>query len=345
MSNNLQALVRENIWNLKPYSSARDEYTGTEGIFLDANENPFGNFNRYPDPYQQDLKKAIAEIKNVPVKNIILGNGSDEIIDLAFRIFCEPGRDAALCFIPTYGMYEVAANINNVELLNVPLNNQFQIEEGLLAPYFEMDNLKMIIICSPNNPTGNLIKASTIENILQHFKGVVLIDEAYIDFCAAASFVRRLNDFPNLIICQTLSKAWAMAGLRMGIALMSEELITIFNKVKPPYNISKLNQEKAIKLLADEDSFKENIKIILNQKEMLLAEFKSLDFILKVYPTDANFILVKVINATRLYNYLINNSVVIRNRNSLIENCVRITIGSEADNEILLKILKAYTNE
>ncbi len=345
MSNNLQELVRDNIWNLKPYSSARDEYKGVEGIFLDANENPYGHYNRYPDPYQQDLKREIASIKNMPAENIFLGNGSDEVIDLAFRIFCEPGKDAALCFTPTYGMYEVAASINKVALLNLPLNDEFQIEESLLAPYYEMDNLKIIIICSPNNPTGNLIIASTIENILQKFKGIVLLDEAYIDFCATATFAQRLNEFPNLVICQTLSKAWAMAGLRIGIALMSEQLISIFNKVKPPYNISKLNQELAVQTLADVDSFKENIKKIANQKEMLLAEFKKLDFILKVYPTDANFMLVEVKDATHLYNYLINNRVVIRNRNTVIKNCVRITIGTQAENEILLKSLKAYTNE
>ncbi len=345
MKNKLQTLVRENIRNLKPYSSARDEYAGKDGVFLDANENPYGQYNRYPDPYQQDLKKQLATIKKVAAENIFLGNGSDKVIDLAFRIFCEPGKDAALCFTPTYGMYEVAANINNVELLKLPLNNQFQIEESLLAPYFEMDNLKMIIICSPNNPSGNLMDATTIENISEKFNGIILIDEAYIDFCADASFAKRLNDFPNLIICQTLSKAWAMAGLRIGIALMSEELISIFNKVKPPYNISKINQEQAILILTDEERYKENIKNILYQKEILLAEFKNLDFILKVYPTDANFLLIEVKDANSLYDYLINNSIVIRNRNSVIKNCVRITIGTQAENEILLKSLKVYNNE
>ncbi len=345
MNNNIKELIRKNIRELKAYSSARDEYSGAEGVFLDANENPYGNFNRYPDPHQQDLKKLISSIKNIPTENIFLGNGSDEVIDLAFRIFCEPGLDKALCFSPTYGMYEVAAQINNVELIKIPLNEKFQVEQDLLTPYFEDKSLKLIIICSPNNPTGNLIKALTIENILKDFQGIVLIDEAYIDFCETASFTKRLNEFPNLIICQTLSKAWAMASLRVGMAFMSEELTEVFNRVKPPYNISKVNQEQALQTLSDKAKYKENIGKISIQKEVLLRELNNLKFVLKIYPTDANFLLVQVKDADDLYNYLIKNGVVIRNRNSVIENCLRITIGTEAENNILLNCLKSYNNE
>jgi histidinol-phosphate aminotransferase len=253
--------------------------------------------------------------------------------------------DKALCFSPTYGMYEVAAQINNVELIKIPLNKDFQIEEDLLTPYLEDKSLKLIIICSPNNPTGNLIKALTIENILKDFQGIVLIDEAYIDFCETASFTKRLNEFPNLIICQTLSKAWAMASLRVGMAFMSEELTEVFNRVKPPYNISKVNQEQALQTLSDKAKYKENIGKISIQKEVLLRELNNLKFVLKIYPTDANFLLVQVKDADDLYNYLIKNGVVIRNRNSVIENCLRITIGTEAENNILLNCLKSYNNE
>ncbi len=345
MNNNINSLLRKNIRDLKAYSSARDEYAGKEGVFLDANENPYGNYNRYPDPYQQDLKKLISSVKNIAADNIFLGNGSDEVIDLTFRIFCEPGKDAALCFSPTYGMYEVAAQINNVELIKLSLDAQFQIDENLLMPYFDRENLKLIIICSPNNPTGNLIKADVIERILSEFKGIVLMDEAYIDFCENASFLKRLQYFPNLIICQTLSKAWAMASLRVGMAFMSNELVEVYNRVKPPYNISKINQEQALQTLSEKDKYVNHLEKIAFQKERLLKVLNNLNFVKKVYPTDANFLLVEVKDADALYHYLIKNNVVIRNRNTVVENCLRISIGTEAENNILINYLNTYNNE
>lgn len=340
MTIDIKNLVRKNILNLKPYSSARDEFEGENGIFLDANENPFGELNRYPDPYQLKIKQKLSELNQISTENIFLGNGSDEVIDLAFRIFCEPKKDKVLTFSPTYGMYEVSANINDVELINLDLNDNFQIDLETLKPYFEDENLKIIFICSPNNPTGNSIK--NIEYILENFNGIVFIDEAYIDFSPEESFTNQIKNYPNLIVSQTFSKAWGMASVRVGIAYASEEIIKFYNKVKPPYNISQLNQDAIIKTLNDENinQVSENIKIILEEKKSLIQNLEKLDLVKTIFPSDANFILIEVDNANSVYQELVNQNVIIRNRNSVIKNCLRITVGSPDENKKLIETLQ-----
>lgn len=340
MTIDIKNLVRKNILNLKPYSSARDEFEGENGIFLDANENPFGELNRYPDPYQLKIKQKLSELNQISTENIFLGNGSDEVIDLAFRIFCEPKKDKVLTFSPTYGMYEVSANINDVELINVELNEDFQIDLESLKPYLNDENLKIIFICSPNNPTGNSIK--NIEYILENFNGIVFIDEAYIDFSPEESFTNQIKNYPNLIVSQTFSKAWGMASVRVGIAYASEEIIKFYNKVKPPYNISQLNQDAILNTLNDEkiNQVSENIKIILEEKKSLIQNLKKLDLIKTIFPSDANFILIEVDNANSVYQELVNQNVIIRNRNSVIKNCLRITVGSPDENKKLIETLQ-----
>ena len=345
MKSNIQKLVRKNILNLAPYSSARDEYQGKEGVFLDANENPFGTYNRYPDPDQTDLKQRLAEIKKFDAKNIFLGNGSDEVIDLAFRIFCEPDQDKALTFTPTYGMYEVSANINSVELIKLPLNAEFQIDRKSIEPYFSDENLKLIFICSPNNPTGNLIKTNDIKFILDNFRGIVIIDEAYIDFAEQESFIKELANYPNLIISQTLSKAWGLAGLRLGIAVMNEEILSYYKKVKSPYNISSVNQKVALQALSNEKEFQKNVDMILKEKSKLIKELQTLKIVGKIFPSDANFLLVEVDNAKEVYSKLISKQIIIRNRDSVIKNCIRITVGSAEENQKLFNALKLISND
>ena len=344
MTIDIKNLVRKNILNLQPYSSARDEFEGENGIFLDANENPFGELNRYPDPYQLKIKQKLSELNQIPSENIFLGNGSDEVIDLAFRIFCEPKKDKVLTFSPTYGMYEVSANINDVELINVELNEDFQIDLESLKPYLNDENLKIIFICSPNNPTGNSIK--NIEYILENFNGIVFIDEAYIDFSPEESFRNQIKNYPNLIVSQTFSKAWGMASVRVGIAYASEEIIKFYNKVKPPYNISQLNQDAIIKTLNDENinQVSENIKIILEEKKSLIQNLKKLNLVKTIYPSDANFVLIEVDNANSVYQELVNQNVIIRNRNSVIKNCLRITVGSPDENKKLIETLQNIDN-
>jgi histidinol-phosphate aminotransferase len=333
--------VRANILNLEPYSSARDEFEGSEGIFLDANENPFGDLNRYPDPFQKTLKEKLSEVKSIPAENIFLGNGSDEIIDLCFRVFCEPGKDKALTFVPTYGMYEVSAAINNVTLTKVPLDENFQIDTEAANPLLVDKNLKLIFICSPNNPTGNSIKA--VEYILQTFSGIVVVDEAYIDFADGDSISGKLDMYPNLIVLQTLSKAWGLAAVRLGIAYAGKDIIKYLNKVKPPYNISTLNQSAALTALQNIQTFNSRRDIILDEKDKLLTELQKLNFVLKVYPSETNFFLVEVTDADAIYNQLIVGKIIIRNRNKIVKNCLRITIGSPAENEALLGELKNIT--
>ncbi|MGZ5197807.1 MAG: histidinol-phosphate transaminase [Kaistella sp.] len=345
MKSKVQQFVRKNIQALAPYSSARDEYSGKEGIFLDANENPFGIYNRYPDPYQPALKEKLAQIKNTSADQIFIGNGSDEAIDLAFRIFCEPGQDKALTFVPTYGMYEVSANINDVELIKLPLNEEFQIDRNLLQPFFSDKNLKLIFICSPNNPTGNLLRTDDIEFILNNFNGIVLIDEAYIDFCDQPSFIQKINEYPNLIVIQTLSKAWGLAGIRLGIGYMNEEILSYFNRVKAPYNISTVNQQTALDILSREEDYQQKVKDILAEKEQLIQNLSGVKGILTIYPSDANFLLVEVENADELYEKLIARKIIIRNRNSVIKNCVRISVGTSVENEQLLNALKEFNND
>ena len=344
MTIDIKNLVRKNILNLQPYSSARDEFEGENGIFLDANENPFGELNRYPDPYQLKIKQKLSELNQISTENIFLGNGSDEVIDLAFRIFCEPKKDKVLTFSPTYGMYEVSANINDVELINVELNEDFQIDLETLKPYFEDENLKIIFICSPNNPTGNSIK--NIKYILENFNGIVFIDEAYIDFSPEESFRNQIKNYPNLIVSQTFSKAWGMASVRVGIAYASEEIIKFYNKVKPPYNISQLNQDAILNTLNDENisQVSENIKIILEEKKSLIQNLKKLNLVKTIFPSDANFILIEVDNANSVYQELVNQNVIIRNRNSVIKNCLRITVGSPDENKKLIETLQNIDN-
>ena len=336
----IETIVRSNILELKPYSSARDEFKGKDGIFLDANENPFGILNRYPDPYQKELKQKLASLKSVTPNNIFVGNGSDEVIDLAFRIFCNPGFDKALTFSPTYGMYDVSAAINNVELLKLPLNKSFQINLKKMTPYFKDSNIKLVFICSPNNPTGNLINKSDIEFILDNFKGIVIIDEAYIDLAQEKSLINLLNQYNNLIVSQTFSKAWGLAAARVGMAFANEEIISLYNKIKPPYNVSELNQKAAINALINPSRFKNNLNKIRAAKRQLKTDLQQLDLVKKIYPSDANFLLIEVDNAHDIYTTLVNQKIITRNRNKQVRNCIRVSVGTPEENNRLITTLK-----
>lgn len=332
------SLVRKHILSLKPYSSARDEFSGKDGVFLDANENPFGELNRYPDPHQKELKKRLSEIKSVPVNNIFVGNGSDEVIDLAFRIFCNPGNDKALIFTPTYGMYEVSAEINEVELIKIPLTATFQIDFNALENHMGDETLKLIFICSPNNPTSNSLE--NIEKVLQKFKGIVIVDEAYIDFSKKNSFLTKIDEYPNLIVMQTFSKAWGLAAARVGMAYSNDLIISLFNKIKPPYNVSEPNQKAALKALDDTEGFEKRKSIILEQRTWLENQLNGLAVVIKIYPSDANFLLVEMTDANKIYNELVNQKVITRNRHSVVKNCIRITVGSPEENQVLIKALE-----
>src|SRR5690554_685322 len=336
----IKNLVRPNILKLQPYSSARSEFTGKEGVFLDANENPFGELNRYPDPYQSELKEKLGALKNLTPKNIFIGNGSDEVIDLAFRIFCNPGKDKALTFSPTYGMYDVSAGINNIELIQLPLDSKFEIDLDSLNPYFKDNNLKLIFICSPNNPTGNLMDKKTITYILENFKGLVIVDEAYIDFAEGESIVEKVNQHNNLIVSQTFSKAWGLAAARVGTAYACEEIIDLFNKIKPPYNISVLNQKAAIEALDNSIEYQENLDLILSERTRLEEALIEIEKVNKIYPSEANFILVEVENADELYTTLVNQNIITRNRNKQVKNCIRISVGTPEENNKLINAIK-----
>ncbi len=340
---NLDKIVRPNIQKLKAYSSARDEFKGEAEVYLDANENPFGTLNRYPDPKQTKIKERLSVIKKVAENQIFVGNGSDEVIDLAFRIFCEPGKDKALTFSPTYGMYDVSASINDVELIKQPLLNDFQINLNQLQPYLDMEEVKIIFICSPNNPTGNCFDDETIAYILENFNGIVIIDEAYIDFSSRASYSTKLEKYPNLIVSQTFSKAWGLAGVRVGVAYANSEVIDLYNKVKPPYNVSTLNQEAVIVSLDNLAQFEENKNIIINEKEKLINDLNNLELVKKIYPTEANFILIEVTDANSIYTKLVAEKIITRNRNTLVNNCLRITVGSTDENKRLITALKSLT--
>lgn len=339
----ISKLVRENVRRLTPYSCARDDYKGSSGVFLDANENPFGNLNRYPDPYQQKLKSAICQIKEVDEKSVFFGNGSDEIIDLTYRIFCNPGVDKTLIFPPTYGMYEVSASINDIHVLKVPLTDDFQINIKAVEPFLKDKNLKLIFICSPNNPTGNCMNPADIKYIIQNFNGIVLLDEAYIDFCDRQSFINLICRCPNLIVMKTFSKASGLASVRIGIAYSDPSVIQYFNRIKPPYNISTINQEAALTRMADGNIRINQVTEIKKERERLFAEFSRLNNIVKVYPSEANFLLIKVKDANYIYNYLVDNEIIVRNRSSLIDNCLRVTVGTRNENEKLLDALKRVT--
>jgi histidinol-phosphate aminotransferase len=340
---NLEALVRKNIYTLKPYSCARVEFKGEASVNMDANENPYNRpYNRYPDPLQTTLKEKIARIKNVNPAQIMVGNGSDECIDLVFRIFCEPKKDAIVAIDPTYGMYKVCADINNVKYKKVTLDKNFQLNaEKLLAETDE--HTKVIFLCSPNNPSGNLLNRPEMQKIIETFSGIVVIDEAYIDFSSEPSWLNELDKYTNLIVLQTLSKAWGLASLRCGLAFASEEIIALFNKVKYPYNVNLLTQRYAAGQLEESEKLKnEWVKMILDEREPLANALQSLDCVKKIYPSDANFLLVKVSDAKQIYNELVGKSIIVRDRSSisLCSNCLRITIGTQKENRILIKALK-----
>ena len=338
----IEKLVRENVRNLAPYSSARDEFTGKEGIFLDANENPYGNLNRYPDPYQRELKSAISKIKGIPEERIFLGNGSDEIIDLCFRIFCNPGTDKALTFSPTYGMYEVSAAINDIKIIKVPLTDSFQIDMPAVLPLLNDETLKLIFICSPNNPTGNCFNRADIEKIISTFHGIVVIDEAYIDFTEKPSFTPLTSAYSNLIVMQTLSKAMGLAAVRIGMAITNTGIIKYFNKIKPPYNVSTVNQRAALKMLETKGENSRQINLIIRERHRLSTKLLDLKITKKIFPTDANFILVEVTDATGIYNSLVEKNIIVRNRTSVVHNCLRITVGKPAENDALLNSLNSF---
>ncbi|MBN9293124.1 MAG: histidinol-phosphate transaminase [Flavobacteriia bacterium] len=337
----IQQLVRKNIRNLVPYSSARDEFKGNDAVFLDANENPFGKLNRYPDPYQRELKFLLSEEKNIPENNIFIGNGSDEVIDLTLRIFCEPQQDKILICPPTYGMYEVSADINNIKTIKVPLTDDFQLDIPTVLERIKTEPVKVVFLCSPNNPTGNSL--NDIDVLLEKFNGIVVVDEAYIDFSERQSYLRKIKDYPNLIVSQTFSKAWGLAGARVGLAYATEEIIAVFNRVKPPYNISQLNQQAAIETLKNKPEFKQNLTTILSERKRLADELQQLDFIQKIYATDANFILVKIPDATEVYQQLVCQRIITRNRSSVISDCIRITIGTPEENDLLINELKKHS--
>jgi histidinol-phosphate aminotransferase len=344
----LEKLVRDNIKNLKPYSSARHEFTGKASVFLDANENAYGSplggsFNRYPDPLQWQLKFQLARIKGVPAENICIGNGSDEIIDLAYRIFCNPGKDNVIICPPTYGMYAVNADINDVEIRKVDLTAAFQLDvEGILQATYS--NTKLLFICSPNNPTGNNMNRADVELLLNNFPGIVIIDEAYVNYSKQKTFIQELTEYPNLVVMQTLSKAWGLAALRLGICYTSLDIIDLFNKVKPPYNINEASQQLALEALQNTQQVNEWIKEVVQQKEILINAFRDFSFVRTVYPSDANFILVKVDDADKLYQYLASNEIVVRNRSKETgcQNCLRISMGTAEENKNLLSALKKY---
>lgn len=336
----IDRLVRENVRRLIPYSCARDEFKGKEGIFLDANENPYGKLNRYPDPYQKELKARISEIKSIPEENIFLGNGSDEIIDLCFRIFCNPGKDRALTFHPTYGMYEVSASINDVELIRVPLTDDFRIDMERTLPFLEDESLKLIFICSPNNPTGNSMDTEAVHAIVENFRGIVVIDEAYIDFSDQPSFKTLVPVRQNLIVMQTFSKAMGLAAARVGMAFAQTGIIEYFNKMKPPYNISDINQKAAIRSLRDVDAAKRRIARIVAERKRLEKTLAMTGFVEKVFPSDSNFILVKVRDADLVYSRLLESGIIVRNRNKIVDGCIRITTGTPTENNRLISALK-----
>ena len=326
----LEQLVRKNIWSLAPYSSARDEYSGKEAhVFLDANENPYNApYNRYPDPLQREVKQLLERVKGVPAENIFLGNGSDEAIDLPYRIFCEPGRDNVVSIAPTYGMYQVCADINDIECRQVLLDDNFQLHADAVLKACDA-HTKIIWLCSPNNPTGNSLDRDEIMKVVESFDGIVIVDEAYIDFAHQMSLRQELPTHPNLIILQTMSKAWGSAAIRLGMAFASKEIIAIYNKVKYPYNVNQLTQQQAV---------------LLQERSRLMQAFLELPICEKIYPTDANFFLTRVTDATKIYNYLVDRGIIVRNRShiQLCKNCLRITIGTRTENNELLSALRQF---
>ena len=337
-------LIRANIRSLKPYSSARDEFTEVAEVYLDANENPFENgYNRYPDPYQRKVKERLSEIKGVTPEQILIGNGSDEVLDLIYRAFCEPKIDNVISHNPSYGMYPVLSGINNVELRKVNLDEGFQLNAQAMMEASD-EQTKLFFVCSPNNPSGNILAKSEIEKLLNLKRGLVIIDEAYIDFAATGSWLSLLDQYDNLIVCQTLSKAWGLAGLRVGMCFASAKIISVLNSIKPPYNVNELSQQAALKALNEEDEFKRKLNIILAEKTKMEKTLSAMKGILEVFPSEANFLLVRVADATALYSYLLTQDVIVRNRTKeyLCENCLRLTIGTTEENNRLMESIQEY---
>ncbi len=338
----LEKLVRKNVLKLKPYSSARDEFQGTASVYLDANENPYPDslYNRYPDPHQLKLKERISEIKNIPVDQIFLGNGSDEPIDLLIRAFCEPGSDNVLIPQPTYGMYTVSAEINYVKIKTVKLTADFDLDEAEVQQAVD-PNTKLIFLCSPNNPSGNLLSFEKVKQIISGFSGIVIVDEAYIDFTSYPGFLSLLNQYSNLVVLQTLSKAWGLAAIRLGMCFASKEIVNVLNKIKPPYNISLLSQNAAVEGLQNIDQKNAWVKEIILQRDWMAKELTHIKAVKKVYPSDANFLLVKISNAREMYNQLVSRGIIVRDRSKVIlcDDCLRITVGTPLENQTLLKEL------
>ena len=341
-------LLRDNIRQLAPYSSARDEFKGEAEVFLDANENSLGSpltrwYNRYPDPLQTKVKEALSKVKGVAPQHIFLGNGSDECIDILYRAFCNPGKDNVIINPPTYGMYEVSAHINDIEVRRATLLDDFQLDLVHLEKLVDK-NTKLIWICSPNNPTANSMKRQDIEMVLNHFHGLVVVDEAYINFSRHRSFIQELPDYPNLVVMQTMSKAWGLAGLRLGMAFASEAIIDVYNKVKPPYNINQATQDLALQALENTAEVNDMIRILIALRGLLAAELSELGIVEKVYPSDANFLLVKVRSPRAIYDYLLDKRIVVRDRSKveLCEGCLRITVGTEKENKELIEALRRY---
>ncbi|MCU0431485.1 MAG: histidinol-phosphate transaminase [Cytophagaceae bacterium] len=345
----LQSILRENIKNIKPYSSARDEYKGNEGVFLDANENPFGSvggnsYNRYPDPLQHAVKEKLSTIKGVSASQIFLGNGSDEAIDLLFRAVCRPGKDNVITMPPTYGMYEVSANINDTEIREIPLTENFEIDTNSVLQAID-EKTKIIFICSPNNPTGNCMNRDAILKILQNFKGLVVVDEAYIDFAPEKTLATSVKIFSNLVVLQTFSKAWGMAALRLGMAFADAEIIKVLNKIKPPYNINIVTQEHALKALAQVQEKDKMVESILAERAVLADGLKKLPSVLHVFPSDANFILVTFKGGRKAYEHMISKKIITRDRSKVLlcEDSIRITVGTSEENKALLQSLENYS--
>lgn len=341
----LEQLVRPNIWALEPYSCARDEFKGMNAsVFLDANESPFNNgVNRYPDPLQEELKRQISQLKGVPAENIFLGNGSDEAIDLPYRIFCRPGVDNVVAIDPTYGMYKVCADVNDVEYRKVPLDEHFDFSPEALLSACDA-NTKLIFICSPNNPTGNAFERTKIEEVIRRFEGIVIVDEAYSEFSSQHPLRSEVGRYPNLIVLNTFSKAMGCAGIRLGMAFASTEIIALFNKVKYPYNVNTLTQQRATEVLGKLVELQRNISIIIEEREHLIQSFKSLPVCREVYPTDANFFLARMTDADGIYRYLVGQGIIVRNRSrvALCGSCLRVTIGTKIENTKLLAAIRQY---
>ena len=337
--NRTDLLVRPNVRALVPYSCARDEYEGKGGTFLDANESPYGPLNRYPDPRQRELRAAISSLKGIAEENIFLGNGSDEVIDLCYRIFCNPGTDRALIFPPTYGMYQVSAAVNDVEVIKVPLDENFDIDIPAVTPFLEDERLKLIFICSPNNPTGNCMDHGRIDFLIRNFRGIVVLDEAYVDFSGKPSFIEKIGLYDNLIVMQTFSKAMGMAAARIGMAFAATDILNYFFRIKPPYNISTINQEAALERLSDIKPITVQTDTITAERIRLAEKLATIPVVEKVWPSDSNFLLVKVKDPDGVYNKLISNNIIVRNKSREADGCLRITAGTRSENDRLISEL------